>query len=314
MTKGSKKRILVGPFVGELGWELTRFQAYIRCWYNRRADKGDLQPVICTFRGREILYQGVPAKFIHHPIELIGRLKRPSCYGASGLPKQVYGVYKDRLKHEHNCEAVIHPPLRCSWDWIGRRPQQFIIYEAGKLVMRFLDVMLPTDKDIILLFPRRYRDKRDWGAERWFKLVDLLKSEDFFVVLTGVQESSVRRIPSEKNVLNLIEFLSENIMLEAAIGVMNRAICSVGGQSALPILSMLQRCPTFMWGHEKVRHTEDNNFFRTSCDFIDGGYQHSVRKVHAKLMKFLSDCPPVEKEIPKIVGEEIQISAQPPRM
>ncbi len=57
--------IAFGPWIGELGWELTSWQGWVR--YACKTKYKSHRKYILTFPGRECLYQGIDATFLSHP-------------------------------------------------------------------------------------------------------------------------------------------------------------------------------------------------------------------------------------------------------
>jgi hypothetical protein len=70
---------------------------------------------------------------------------------------------------------------------------------------------------------------------------------------------------------NYINHIGKTPTIQALIDRCQCAIGAVGSQSALPKIMLLQSVPTYMIGHSKQRHQEEENWGKAKCGFWETG-------------------------------------------
>jgi len=136
----------------------------------------------------------------------------------------------------------------------------------------------------IVIFPRFktgfvYYDKRNWPLENWVELVNLLVLyTDLNIIICGNSDYTYEfenQYIDNKRITNVSR---SKFPLELTIAALNdsKTVLSVSTQSFGPTLSLLQRCNTLVWGHDKERLERDvdypNSFKKNNIkyEYIDG--------------------------------------------
>lgn len=122
-------------------------------------------------------------------------------------------------------------------------------YQAGK-----------KRPEAVLLFPRN-RDgvyaKRNVPKE-------------FYERISKYKTCAIGRLPDALRIKSAsYHHVRFNTCVQDVIDWCESAVCAVGSQSVLPKLSLLQGVPTFIIGHQKIRHTKKDNWMNTKV----GWYQ-----------------------------------------
>ena len=255
---------------GELGWSLYLLGHLTHLTLVRK--RTDI--AICTYRNRETLYRHLDIEIVPMPDPLLEKI---SNYDQDGIQlykldtnerihnDKLYKLFDDYFKdryiinkdyHKFANESV-HRPIPSN-------------NSALKSATNIID-----DNECILVFPRKRAGKfgkRNLPEEFYIELVNkFLKIYKGITVLSvGLQTSSywLGKTIKHPDFIDLTSYNSK-WLLEITIALFNtgRAMFSVGSQSALPKLSLLQTVPSYMIGHQKSRHVNVDNWMNTSCGF-----------------------------------------------
>ena len=161
------KRLVAGPWVGELGWELCSWQGYIR----KLSHKYDTV-IVSTFEGHEALYTDFTTNFINHNLRGIKDCWAIRADGSSILPK-----LRAQLK-------------TFGGDWIQPsryipvKEQVFIKYgnaERAKRRGHVFDLVLHARK------PIGNRPEISWPQKNWNKVADLLLKKGLKIAAIGTE-------------------------------------------------------------------------------------------------------------------------------
>jgi len=294
-----EEAILVGPFVGELGWCLLRFAPHI-IWKKRIQYKNKVKLIVMTRPERFDLYGNwanilVPLKLNGDYCEYKGE-----CFRAMGLDIKIYKQLAEDFRHHfltrfkilehiypkidktHFLNKNQYSPKNRLYDF---RPRK----ENSELVSKFV----PNSKSLVVLGPRfRKGFKRNWI--HWESLYDLISKDNllqdnFHFIICGKEPEYV---PDKQNrffdINNIL--LSENSsLIGVTIEVIRKSVLTVGSQSAIPNMSMVLGTEVLEWGDEPHEHTKVYNVMNTKVNFIvDKHYEIKPEKVLAEMKKILS--------------------------
>jgi hypothetical protein len=183
----------------------------------------------------------------------------PGSPPGSLTPPDVYAKLIDYLRQFYNKDKAIEiwPPRGYS-TWIDHQPHVFVKYRSIDFEPHF---------PIVTVFPRcRSRaSNRNVPAYIWEELVNELKSH-FFVVLGGTPSGSALADYEDSNVLNLIRY-NEPDKMEKLIHYLTYSAFSISSQSGPTHLSLLCGTPSYIIGHEKIRHSVIDNRFKAPVSF-----------------------------------------------
>ena len=245
--------------VGELGWSLY-LSAHIR-WLKRQ---GRTMLTVMVLPERECLYEGL-ADTIFNPPEEFYRdfdLAQQSCFHfynmrGSGLRK----YFNTRLPSGHRISET-----QSLDDKIKQRG-----YRGKMLFEPYPYKTMLEGKKEILVFPRLRRGGhfklRNLPKVFYMDLINRLCGEfkDCIIRALGIVDGAYSAIEIPKN--NYVNFVGRTPSLQMVIDRCQIAIGAVGSQSAPLKLTLLQKVPTFMIGHDQKRHVEEENWSGTRVGF-----------------------------------------------
>jgi len=240
--------ILAGPWVGEFGWELFCWQAYLRyisCLGNKI--------VVVSRKDSYLLYKDFCYKFIDFdPIS-----KECDAYKCNNMTNDFSDIYNS-----------------CKFDEYYD-PRKGLVYYSGdkSLCKNFYNQTfvkygkVGTTKAYDIILHARSSVKcgthfRNWGIEKWNDLVGLLKNDGFSIASVGTISDA---LPIEKtdNLLGADLDRVTNIMANSGIII---------GPSSGPIhLASLCGLKQVVWSEpkNKKKYLETWNPFKTKVAFYD---------------------------------------------
>jgi len=255
----SKAMKLAFVDVGELGWSLY-LSAHAR-WLKR---EGYPIPLVVTLPDRMCLYEGLVDDVRAVPPDFNRKFGQSiaSCFGLEGVPADRLRSYFDNmLAPEYYVTDEM--TFRC-------RPYWPHAYEDSLLFEPYPYKTELSGPKEILVFPRQ-RDfvARNIPKKFYISLINQLC--DLF------QDHVIRTIGASNGAYDIKEIKKENYINQAMkssslqdfIDRCQLAVATVGSQSAPPKIALLQGVPTFMIGHERKRHVEDENWKSTKVGFYE---------------------------------------------
>ena len=250
-------------FIGEIGWFLQRYQAYLR--YLKQEVYKDRKFFIVMNEAWHPFVQD----FVDFTVDLPKEFKQlnleQDCYEApltsspagSLTPPNVYAFMINYVRSFCTRENTIElfPPRGCN----------FIIDSSHQIFAKYTAEPLILDKPIICIFPRKRERCPDRNVPEfvWLDLVEKLK-KDYKVVLCGVPNGACLANYDDPDVINLI---NKKINVDTTIGYLNSAICSISSQSGGTHISLLSGCSTYIIGHEEERHAYKENRLNIPASF-----------------------------------------------
>ena len=242
--------------VGELGWSF-----YLSAFLRHKKSIGD-KSIVMTYPGRMALYRNVceciPLQENYHKIF--------GTYSADGFG--LYDKSKKRIDLRTYFTLVtpegytLYPDLkfRCDSFWNGNTI--FSSYEVKEI----------KKERTILVFPRCRMDvpynTRNLPEPFYHKLIKTLALEfpNLIVVSMGELESSYN-ITCPGIMSNYLNEVCAGSDLQNVIDRCANSVVTIGSQSALAKLSLLQGVPTYIIGHSEERHTYHDNWMKTRVAF-----------------------------------------------
>ena len=88
----------------------------------------------------------------------------------------------------------------------------------------------------------------------------------------GAWDIGYKNVELGVNQANYINHIGKTPTIQALIDRCQCAIGAVGSQSAPPKIMLLQDVPTFMIGHTRKRHQEEENWGKAKCGFWEIGF------------------------------------------
>ncbi len=238
--------------IGELGWSLY-LSAHIRWIKKHTAAK----VIVVSYADRKCLYEGIANHFMAVPDK---------------FSKKYNILYQDSFKLRY-----------VSWDelrlfFLPRIPSGFRIPEYNEYPTRFeVDTRIyapykyskpPEPGKEILVFPRFRVFSRNLPEDFYKRLIKRLCDEfpKVAVRTVGTKDGAYNMRVKRPNYIN---WVGKGETIQDLIDRCQSAVATVGSQSGPLKLSLLQGVPAFMIGHQKDRHTQDENWMHTKVGFYE---------------------------------------------
>jgi len=131
--------------------------------------------------------------------------------------------------------------------------------------------ILSDKKDTILIFPRyRKQPSHSWRnlpKKFYVTLVKKLSKEfpNYNIVSIGSKDGAYSleiKLPNFKNIVGQTD-------IQCVIDYCNISVAAIGSASSLPKISLLQKVPTFVIGHERERAIDTDNWLKTKVGFFE---------------------------------------------
>jgi ADP-heptose:LPS heptosyltransferase len=265
--------LLAGPWVGEFGWELFCWQAYIR------AISDIVKPtnmVAVTRPGRELLYSDFcDTKAVDIPVN------SAECSWCNGFNIQ---KATEELVKEYPGYAVINP---FTARYYGNPINLMMFGKPIELKPRFVKLGPDPIETYPIILHARMRERRNddnWSAHNWQDIGNYLSNKGWSFASIGSLEESIN-VPGGKDLRGL--------SLSESVNYLSGAKVIAGPSSGAIHLASLCGCPQLVWSgadNNKSRYETEWNPFNTKVSYIGndlGGWHPSVDNVLRELESFL---------------------------
>lgn len=279
-NKERQKAILVGPFVGELWWEIFRFAPYI--FYLRRKEKKykNTKFIIYTRPDRFDIYGRQIDTLVPLRIEKDGKRYKSNCFFMNNMPRGEYlklvRKFHANYVNKYRIMEHIYPDVQGK-NYVNKFqfPVNKMIYKykTRKDNIKLVNEYIPTNKPLII-FASRFRKglRRNWS--HWQDFYDLVAKnkilmDKFNFVICGKEPDYV---PDEKKRfldLNFIEQTTGSSLIGLTFETIRKATLTVGSQSCIPNISLLFGIEALEWGHQNHLHTRAYNVRNTAVKYVD---------------------------------------------
>lgn len=292
-------KIVFGPFVGELGWEITKWCGFVR-WFKLKNPKKTI--VAATRTDRIDLYYKYVDNIITFEIEGDYSKFRPNMYRLDFFPEEKYNKIISEVKKNFKDYYIASPPRQTNNRQIFNMEMSDFNFITRENNMSIISSILKVNKGRIpiVISPRHREDLgedvkrvRNWKKNYWHELYELIeKTENYVCFIAGKSPSYIKPDKSLKSFVILEDLLLPTIKDISLIGLTLQSIIvskiTIGQQSSIPILSNYLKTPTIMWGDEQHRHQVLENPFSTLCEFFEeksSDYITDPKLICSKLMK-----------------------------
>lgn len=237
------KLLLAGPWQGEFGWELMRWQGHLR--YLKHENNFD-KVIVSIQKEHKFLYSDFADEYLFCPrgkhTDGLKNYNKMPCFD----PNIVKAV---KINHKGWNLRILSPCYSMEGnDYDKRFLQKFISY--GK--------QLPKKHCFDLLIHARTTKKtkshvRNWSIRKWAEVTHYFKNK-LNMASIGISEQS-EHIAYTKNLLNL--------NLDDLVNVMYSSKLVAGPSSGPMHLASLCKCPHLIWTNKKVwKSVGGNNRYR----------------------------------------------------
>ncbi len=271
--------LFAGPWIGEFGWELARWQGGIR----RIAQGAEWYVIVMGDVGHHLLYP-----YAHEYWDV------PRFFREAGFTRQCDHV-------RGGAEAAVHLQLLA---WLIARA----LARIGPVQMTLLPQRFrPDEQDIVRLkvpdaarwrpegryfcvLPRlrSWNPQKNWPVGKWLDLMAALQGDGS----PYGEQAMVVGAPDEVRTLQPEYACEERWSLHRSIALLGGAEFAIAPESGGALLSLLCGCPTVVFGHmrNKKRITADENFLSTPVHYVArNDYSHSAAEVLEGVRALLRD-------------------------
>lgn len=275
--------LIAGPWVGEFGWELFCWQAYVRS-----LSKNFHKTICISTPHSKFIYEDFCDEFIEFTAESSGY--KDSYYRTdfkinSDVLKQILEksqFYSDFGKKE----TTIFLPKR-----IGDPPRTHYTesFSFGKynIVPEYVrygkPVDLPKKTVVVHARNRKLRSKDNWSQEKWIKLVDFLSNDGYNIVSIGLKSESLH-IEGSVDMRECEQHKLLDLLASSA--------CIFGPSSGAMHLASLCGCPQVVWttDYNLDRYTKNWNPFSTPVLFLsEHGWNPDPEYVYKNFQRFVNE-------------------------
>ena len=269
--------LIVGPFLGELGWELFSWQPYVRSLFMQN---GFDICIVYGKPGRDCLYNFAE----YRPIEVFE--EESEC-------NFIHNFEQHRNELEKMSNEIIQTNKKeidsFQFFWFNNLPKlNDAMYMAGRpnLIEPLADTdnyKMPNDKKRICLCVRNRQlsDFRNWDFENWYELIEKLK-EDYNVCVVGNINDEGWKVPDD------IVDLTNQTTINDCVDVFSNVDLVVGGSTGLMHLASRMGKPHLVWGVPKNtrRYGETNWFGADYKVFTDKAWMPDVEDIHPLIVDY----------------------------
>lgn len=270
-------RILFGPFVGELGWEIKRWAGFIR-WFKLK--NPNIIVEVCTRENRKELYTNCVDAVTTFEIEDDYDKYRPNQYNLDFYPDEKYQILLQYIKTTYPDYHIFESPRRTgNKNYFDPAKMDFNFNPTDPSIILVNTILKQNDSKIpIVISPRHRIDMkktsglRNWVDSYWNDLYNLIERHKKYVALVvGFGDTYKKPNQDNSSCYCLEHYIDESSGINSmglVLAAIKKAKVMIGQQSALPILANHIGTPTIMWGHEQHRHQVLENPLNTRCIFI----------------------------------------------
>ncbi len=267
LRRGGPKKptLFVGPWVGEFGWELLNWQAFVRA-LSREYDS----TVVCCRRGNEALYADFATDFVPHQIR-----GTAECNQARQIenPREVQRVLDLVPRDADHLKPLGHQPLT---------RQQFIPFGERQ-------ADLETD---VLFHPRgrNFGTDRNWNESKWEALISSLSRQGLRVGCIGLSRATV---DVDGDIID-----HRDVPLDQTMNLIASTRLVIGPSSGPMHLASLCKTPHLVWTDKRkwargmtsrMKYERYWNPFQTEAIVIDEfEFDPPVEEIEKDVLRHLS--------------------------
>jgi len=269
--------------VGEFGWALE-LAAHVR-WLKKCGAK----VAVSTYPDRVKLYDMADVVSVHPDnFYQLCDTEHQEMYGIRGInPGELIDYFRSKCEGMWGDEYKIPHYFNLAPDCIEKEKMVFESYEANA------DYVGPKN---IVVFPRHRTGlwaSRNLPKSFYRKLVCKLCEEfpQCHILTLGTDSGAYHINPDGYS--NYESGVNDSLTTKRVVNILSNTTVAIGSQSGPMKLALLQGVPCFMIGHERERHTKDDNWMDTPIKFWETKY--SDFNVHEDyvindVVKYVKQC------------------------
>lgn len=276
--KQSNKVLIAGPWVGEFGWELFAWHAYVRA-LSKKYEK----TVCISSPFSKFMYEDFCDKFINFSPNR--GTHKDSFYkvGFSLSQEEIKDIFAKSEVNTQTDKISLFKPRR-----IGDPPRTHYTesFKFGEhmITPEYVKFGVPAEKyNKTIVFHARNRPLRiedNWPIDNWKILSSKLASHGYDIVSIGLKSESMH----VENTRDMRECDQKDL-----VNLLASAQCIFGPSSGAMHLASLCNCPQVVWttNYNFTRYTENWNPHGSEILFLsEYGWQPSAEYVYEKYLKW----------------------------
>jgi hypothetical protein len=263
--------------IGELGWSM-----YLAAHLKFLHQEGERVSIIAP-AAREVFYRDCTREILPVPEEWTDRFGR--------YPSDGTHLYNPRTGRRIRDQQLLSEPFRRAYPdyevvtayskFEGERI--FEPYRHSDTAVELCRAEL-GETPVIMIFPRRRSGKfrgRNIPRRQWERISTALceRFGDCLVVALGSIDGAWRDLRVEEPRFRNLVGWNDRHTLDMMVALCNtrQAIAAVGNQSGTVKMTLLCGTPTYIFGHERERHTVTENWAGTAVGFREVGSRIGLR-------------------------------------
>jgi len=271
--------LFAGPWIGEFGWELARWQGAVR----KRSEESGLYTIVMSRPGHQVLYQGFADDFWELPQSCLNAGLVPHCdhvrpaAGNDMTGARVVSILETLSAWIRQKVARVGP-LREVLSPRKFRPEEQTIVKLSAPTAEWSEKVAAAPQFVgyycVLPRVRSWNPEKNWPAENWRGLCTKIAGLHLVPVPVGGPDEVKALVPSAE--------ISEADALTRSIDLLTHARFAIAPESGGALLSLMCGCPTLVFGHERqrVRITKTENFLGTKVKYLSRtDYDFSIDEV-----------------------------------
>jgi len=293
--------VLLGPFVGEMYWEAGRFAPMLPFFKIKKYRKQRPKFIVMTRPERFDLYGRYADILV--PLNINGDYSNltPECFRLIGYPKTEVDrqakIFRKKYRDRFNILEHIYPNVaKPAFTNKNQFPQRHMIHKYKPRVQNYeiVSEFLPKNKKANVIISPRFRKgfKRNWNKwpEFYDKLaVDKWMMKSFNFIICGKEGEYIPDPKHRFYDMNDMEVGDKSSLIGLLLVLMEKAVFTIGSQSAIPNISLLYNVEVLEFGCQKNLHTKTYNIRNTPITFLDDKkYNIEVEKLYTNFRRLLT--------------------------
>jgi len=264
--------IAFGPWLGEFGWELMYWHAFVR---KKCKDEQIQKPVVCSWCENKHLYKNTTFYPIYkkdiEPLNTYPNMYFLKYYHSDKKIRDFYNVIKQKIKQQSNVAEIVDPvEIHESGLLEFGNPRKHQTFEVLKPMLKWQLLNTNTKKPRIVLFPRfrQQNTQKNKSAEFWMELIKMLPQYNF--VIGGTEGPYFEKFSNIELDSRTLHGTFANSWIDLQLYLLQQSNLAVCPESGTIFLALLSNTPTVAFGseREKERCAKVENIFATPIIYI----------------------------------------------
>lgn len=248
--------------VGELGWGLY---LSAHCKYLKNKHGSNVSICIFTTKDRFCLYENTA--------DILNTLPKDYKEKYSGFSQDGFGLYSVGSHLLKNYFTSHLPTGYTIPKYFNFRCYKIPIDQMIFTPYKYSDNNVLCSKKRILIFPRyrkfKHHATRNLSKQFYVDVIKQLCLDNPNITITTIGTINGAYTFEDISIPNFEDLVGKTNSLQDMFDICQNSVLAIGGTSAPPKMTLLQKVPTIIIGHERARFTEEENWSKTDVLFYD---------------------------------------------